>query len=49
MAEMAEFLQEQKNPLIEYDDTLTRRLVERVTIWENRFMVIFKSGLEIEI
>jgi len=49
MLEMADFLQEQCNPLLEYDDILTRRLVERVTIWENRFTVAFKSGLEIEL
>jgi uncharacterized protein YlxP (DUF503 family) len=49
IGEMMEFLREQGNQLLEYDDTLTRRLVERVTIWENRFMVTFKSGLEIEI
>ena len=49
MIEMAEFLQEQGNPLIEYDDTLTRRLVERVTVGENRLTVTFKSGIEVEI
>jgi len=49
IAEMTEFLQGQSGVLIEYDDKLVRRLVERVTVYEDRLMVEFKSGVEIEI
>lgn len=33
----------------EYDDALGRRLVETITVYDDRFKVKFKSGIEIEI
>ncbi len=48
IAEMTEFLEEQTE-MIEYDDKLVRQLVEKVLIHENKWIVTFKSGLEIEV
>ena len=33
----------------EYDDALVRRLVETITVYDDRFKVKFKSGIEIEV
>jgi len=49
IAEMTEFLQGQSSVLIEYDDKLVRRLVERVTVFEGRLTVEFKSSVQTEI
>ena len=49
IAEMTEFLQGQSGVLIKYDDKLVRRLVERVTVYEDRLMVEFKSSVQVEI
>jgi site-specific DNA recombinase len=48
---MSAFLNKHKqSPTItEYDETLVRRLVEKVTIHESKFTVEFKSGLTVDI
>ncbi len=33
----------------EYDDALTRRLIEKITVYDDRYTVEFKSGIEIDI
>lgn len=35
--------------LLEYDEQLVRRLVEKVTVYEEEQVVEFKSGLEIRV
>ncbi len=45
--EMAEFLDEQPEELEEYDEQLVRRLIEKVTVLEDKFTVVFKSDVEI--
>ncbi len=44
--EMAKFLDEQPKELEEYDEQLVRRLIEKVTVFEENFTVEFKSGVE---
>ena len=44
--EMRAFLKEQANEPLGYDEQLVRRLVEKITVYEDRLMVEFKSGLE---
>lgn len=46
--EMRAFLREQVNEPLAYDEQLVRRLVEKITIYEDRLAVEFKSGLEID-
>ncbi len=46
---MTEFLDEQPSELEEYDEQLVRRLIEKVTVFEEKLMVEFKSSEEIEI
>jgi len=46
---MSAFLQEQPTALTEYDETLVRRLIEKVTVYEDKFTVEFKSGLMVDV
>lgn len=47
--EMREFLEQQSTEVTEYDELLVRRLIEKVTVYDERFEVKFKSGAEVEI
>ena len=46
---MSAFLQEQPISLAQYDEALVRRLIEKVTVYEDKFTVEFKSGLTVDI
>ena len=48
IAEMTDFLNKQTAELEEYDEQLVRRLIEKVTIYEDKLTVEFKSGIEID-
>ncbi len=48
IAEMTDFLNELSCELEEYDEQLVRRLIEKVTIYEDKLTVEFKSGIEID-
>ncbi|HHV02659.1 MAG TPA: resolvase, partial [Bacteroidales bacterium] len=43
------FLKKQTATLTEYDEQLVRRLIEKVTIYEDKFTVEFKSGVTVDI
>lgn len=47
--EMRGFLEKQVNEPLAYDEQLVRRLVEKITVYEERLTVEFKSGLEIDV
>ena len=47
--EMRAFLREQANEPLVYDEQLVRRLVEKITVYDDRLTVEFKSGLEIDV
>lgn len=47
--DMNKFLREQPTALTEYDEALVRRLIEKVTVFEDKFTVEFKSGVNVEI
>ena len=49
IADMATFLREQPTTLTEYDESLVRRLIEKVTVYEGKFTVEFKSGVTVEV
>lgn len=49
IAEMTDFLNEQSCELEEYDEQLVRRLIEKVTVYDSRIDVEFKSGISIDI
>jgi len=49
MDDMSTFLKKQSTALTEYDEQLVRRLIEKVTIYEEKFTVEFKSGLTVNV
>lgn len=49
IADMSTFLQEQPTAITEFDEQLIRRLIEKVTVHEDKFIVEFKSGLTVDI
>jgi len=49
ITDMSAFLQEQPTVITEYDEQLVRRLIEKVTVYENRFTVEFKSGVTVDV
>ncbi|MDQ0415782.1 recombinase family protein [Mesobacillus stamsii] len=49
IADMSAFLNKQPTSITEYDEALVRRLIEKVTIHEDKFTVEFKSGLIVDI
>lgn len=44
--EMTDFLNEQSHELEEYDEQIVRRLIEKVTVFDDKLTVEFKSGVE---
>ena len=47
--ELEAFLEEQQVPVTDYDEGLVRRLIERITVYDDRLVFEFKSGLETEV
>ena len=47
--ELEAFLDEQQEPVAEYDEGMVRKLIERITIFDDHLAFEFKCGLEIEI
>lgn len=49
MNDMIEFLDVMPEAITEYSETITRRLVERITIFDEKIVVELKSGLQMEV
>ena len=49
IADMGAFLREQPTAIAEYDEPLARRLIEKVTVYEDKFTVEFKSGVTVDV
>jgi DNA invertase Pin-like site-specific DNA recombinase len=47
--ELIEIIRKNKYRTLLYDDTLVRKLIQNVTVYEDHFVVSFKSGIEIEV
>ena len=47
--ELEEFLDEHQEPVTDYDEGMVRRLIERITVYEDHLDFEFKSGLETEV
>lgn len=47
--EMETFLSSQSVELTEYDEKMVRLYIERITVYDDRFTVIFKAGIDIGI
>lgn len=49
ISDMGDFLKEQSTAITEYDELLVRRLIEKVTVYEDKFAVEFKSGVTMDV
>ena len=49
IADMGEFLRKQPTAITEYDEPLVKRLIEKVTVYEDKFTVEFKSGVTLDV
>ena len=49
MNDMIRFLDEMPTMLTEYSDIITRRLVEKITVYDEKIVVELKSGLQMEV
>ena len=49
IAEMREFLNSRTMEILEYDEQFVRRLIEKVTVYDERFEVEFKSGMTMDV
>jgi len=47
--DMSTFLREQPTVITEYGESLVRRLIEKVTVYEDKFTVEFKSGIAVHV
>ncbi|WP_229028446.1 hypothetical protein [Anaerococcus vaginalis] len=47
--EMRHFLQTQTSRITEYDEQLVRRLIEKITVCDDKLIFEFKSGMTIEL
>ena len=46
---MSVFLEEQPTAITEYDEKLIRRLIEKATVYEDKFTVEFRSGVTVDV
>lgn len=46
---MGTFLRKQSTALIEYNEPLIRWLIEKITVYEDKFTVEFKSGVTVDV
>ena len=44
-----DFIRQQPTTITEFDETLVKRLITKITVFEDHFTVDFKSGITIDI
>lgn len=49
MEDLISFLDEQTEAIEEYSEALARRLIEKITVYDEKLVVEFKSGLTVEV
>ena len=49
ISDMNIFLREQPTAITEYDEPLIRRLIEKITAYEDKFTVEFKSSVTVDV
>lgn len=49
IAEMQQFLAGQTEQIEEYDENFVRRMVEKITVYEEKFTIEFKSGMSVDV
>ncbi len=49
ITEMQQFLAERQQNITEYDEQLARRLIEKITVYDEKVVVGFKSGTSVDV
>ena len=49
MEDLISFLDEQTEAVEEYSEALARRLIKKITVYDEKLVVEFKSGLTVEV
>lgn len=49
MADTVDYLKNELEEVTEYSEALVRRMLEKITVYDDHFAVEFKSGIEITI
>ena len=49
IAEMVDFLKEQDADIEGYDEALVRKMIEKVTVYEEKFVVEFRAGIGLDV
>ena len=47
--EMQEFLENQTDRISEYDEQLVRKMIEKIMIYDDKFVIEFKSGTSMDV
>ena len=47
--ELIEFVRNNKYRTLRYDDTLVRKIIQNVTVYDDHFVICFKYGIEMEV
>ena len=47
--ELMEFIRAQEDEIEKYDDSLVRKLIEKVTVYDDHINIAFKSGVDVDI
>lgn len=47
--ELQDFIESQQSEITEFDESLIRKLIQQITVYDDDLAVRFKSGLEIDI
>lgn len=47
--ELNEFIEQQDSEMTEFDESLARRWLKEIIVWDDRFSVELKSGLKLDI
>ena len=49
MEDMTEFLDKQVMEITKYSEALVRRIIEKITVYDEKLVVEFKSGFAVEV
>ncbi|MGY3756014.1 hypothetical protein ACWOAQ_05125 [Helcococcus kunzii] len=47
--ELIEFIRNNKYRTLRYSDTLVRKIIQNVSVYDDHFVICFKSGIEMEV
>lgn len=49
ISELIEFIRNNKYRTLRYSNTLVRKIIQNVSVYDDHFVICFKSGIEMEV